>query len=63
MDIGAGELLIVLVVIVLLFGPGRLANLGGELGESIREFRKGLDSSQEEKPAEENLERPEKSEP
>ena len=42
MDIGVPELLIVLVIVVLLFGPGRLAGVGSELGRSIREFRQGL---------------------
>lgn len=44
MDIGIPELLIVLVIIVLIFGPGRLVTLGKELGTSIREFRKGINS-------------------
>ena len=39
-DIGVPELLIVAFVVVLLFGPGKAADLGGALGKSIREFRK-----------------------
>jgi len=42
MDIGPSELIIVLVIVLLLFGPGRIANIGGELGKGIAEFRKGL---------------------
>jgi sec-independent protein translocase protein TatA len=42
MDIGPTELLIVLVIVVILFGSGRIAKLGGELGHGLREFRKGL---------------------
>jgi len=42
MDLGPTELLIILVIVALLFGPGRIANLGGELGKAIHEFRKGL---------------------
>ena len=34
--------LIVLLVIVLLFGTKKLRNLGGDLGEAVRGFRKGL---------------------
>ena len=45
-DIGAPELLIVLVVVVLVFGPGRLAKTMGELGKGIRSFRDSF-SSQE----------------
>ncbi len=36
------ELLIVLVIVIVLFGVGRVSKLGGELGSAIREFRKGL---------------------
>lgn len=49
MDIGAPEILIVLVLVVLLFGVGRIGKIGGELGKSIREFRVGLQD--DEKPA------------
>jgi len=42
MDIGIPELLIVLIIVVLVFGPGRLVSLGKELGSGIREFRQGL---------------------
>lgn len=35
--------LIVAVVVLLLFGPSRLANAGKGLGEGIRNFKKGLD--------------------
>jgi sec-independent protein translocase protein TatA len=39
-DIGVPELLIIAVIVVLLFGPGKAADLGGALGKSIREFRR-----------------------
>lgn len=42
MDLGPSELIIILLIVALLFGPGRIANLGGELGKAIHEFRKGL---------------------
>lgn len=48
MDIGPTELLIVLVIVVILFGGGRIAKLGGELGQGMREFRKGLAGEEEE---------------
>jgi len=51
MDIGAPELIIILVIVVVLFGSGRLAKLGGELGQGMREFRKGLAGTEETKPA------------
>jgi sec-independent protein translocase protein TatA len=39
-DLGVPELLIVAVIVLLLFGPGKAADIGGSLGKSIREFRK-----------------------
>ncbi len=52
MDVGAPELIIVLVIIIILFGPGRLANIGGEMGKAIRNFREGLQSAEAPKPEE-----------
>ncbi len=48
MDIGAPELIIVLVIVVLLFGPGRIGNIAGELGKGLRSFREGLSGKDEE---------------
>ncbi|NLE44449.1 MAG: twin-arginine translocase TatA/TatE family subunit [Chloroflexi bacterium] len=50
--IGPVELIIVLVIVLLIFGVGRLGKLGKDLGEGIREFRKSL-SGPEEKAAKE----------
>ena len=50
--LGAPELLIVLVIVILVFGVGRIANIGGELGKGISAFRKGLKTDEEEKPDE-----------
>ena len=41
-DIGPSELLIILLIVILLFGAGRISKIAGELGQGIREFRKGL---------------------
>lgn len=41
--------LIVLLVVVLLFGTKKLRNLGGDLGEAVRGFRKGLSGDEEKK--------------
>jgi sec-independent protein translocase protein TatA len=40
--IGATELIVILVVALLVFGPGRLPEIGGALGKGIRDFRKAL---------------------
>ncbi len=37
--IGVPELLIVLVIIIVIFGAGRIGDIGGALGKGIREFR------------------------
>lgn len=39
-DIGVPELLIVGFIVLLLFGPGKAADIGSSLGKSIREFRR-----------------------
>lgn len=41
MDIGPGELLIVVVIVLLLFGPTRLPGLARGLGSAVHEFRRG----------------------
>jgi sec-independent protein translocase protein TatA len=40
--IGVPELLIVLVIVVLLFGAGRVGRLGKDLGTSVKEFRRAM---------------------
>jgi sec-independent protein translocase protein TatA len=42
------ELIIILVIVVLLFGVGRLSKIGSELGRGIREFREGLKGDEDE---------------
>ncbi|HEU5085108.1 MAG TPA: twin-arginine translocase TatA/TatE family subunit [Acidimicrobiales bacterium] len=39
MEIGGPELMVVLAVVALLFGPGRITGLARALGESIHDFR------------------------
>ncbi len=36
------ELIIVLAIVLLIFGVGRVSKIGGELGSAISEFRRGL---------------------
>jgi sec-independent protein translocase protein TatA len=60
LDIGVPELLIVLVVVVLLWGPGRLAKTMGELGKGIRAFKDSV-SSEEESPSVSNTDTDSKS--
>jgi sec-independent protein translocase protein TatA len=45
MGIGMGELVVVLLIIVLMFGGKKLPQLGASLGESIKNFKKGMKDS------------------
>ncbi len=38
-NLGPTELIIILVIVLIVFGVGRLPEIGGALGKSIREFR------------------------
>ena len=42
MRFGTTEMIIPLVIVVLLFGVGRIGKIAGEMGKGIREFRSGL---------------------
>jgi sec-independent protein translocase protein TatA len=46
-NLGTPELIIVLVIVLLIFGVGRVSRIGSELGQGIREFRKGLSEGTE----------------
>jgi sec-independent protein translocase protein TatA len=43
--------LIVIVIVLLVFGPGRLAGVGKGLGEGIKSFKKGLNDDEDDKSA------------
>ncbi|TMA15493.1 MAG: twin-arginine translocase TatA/TatE family subunit [Deltaproteobacteria bacterium] len=53
MRLGFGEILVVLALALLFFGPSKLPALGASLGEAIRGFKLGLTSveSEPERPA------------
>ncbi len=38
-SLGAPELIIILVIVIVIFGAGKLPEIGGALGKGIREFR------------------------
>lgn len=44
---GPTELIIILVIVLLLFGPGRIAKIAGELGRGIRSFKDSVNPDQE----------------
>ena len=53
MSLGPTELIIILVIVILLFGVGRVGRIGGELGSAVANFRKGMEEGgKKDKPAE-----------
>jgi sec-independent protein translocase protein TatA len=41
------EWIVILVIVILLFGPGRIGKIAGELGRSIKSFREGLGNKED----------------
>ena len=52
--IGPVELVIVFIIVVLLFGVGRISKVSGEIGSAIRNFREGLKGSDSTEPKSDN---------
>jgi sec-independent protein translocase protein TatA len=44
--LGTTELVIILVIVLLLFGVGRISKIAGELGKGVSNFRNGLKSEE-----------------
>ncbi len=49
--IGPMELLLILAIVLIIFGPGKLPEAGAALGRALREFRRGVKGEIEEKEA------------
>jgi sec-independent protein translocase protein TatA len=49
--LGLPELLVIFAIIMIIFGAGKLPQLGKGLGEGISNFRDGLKGREEKKPA------------
>ena len=49
--LGPWELVIILLIVVVIFGAGRLADIGGAVGKSVREFRSATQEPEKDKPA------------
>jgi sec-independent protein translocase protein TatA len=47
--LGGWEWIIILIIVVLLFGPGRIGKVAGELGKGIKSFREGLSGPDDDK--------------
>lgn len=56
MRLGFGEILVVLALALLFFGPSKLPQLGASLGQAIKGFKKGLNDREDD--SEKKLETP-----
>ena len=45
--IGFYELLFILIIALIIFGPGKLPQIGSGLGKAIRDFKKGMGGEEE----------------
>jgi sec-independent protein translocase protein TatA len=52
MQLGPTELIIILVIVIVLFGVGRIGKIAGEMGSGIRAFREGLRDDEDKKKTE-----------
>lgn len=51
LGLGGPELLIILVVVLLIFGPKNLPKLGSTLGKTVKNIREGMDGEEGETPS------------
>jgi len=51
-SLGFGELLLILIIVLVVFGAGNLPKLGKGLGEGISNFKSGLRGTEDKKPDE-----------
>ena len=53
MNFGLPEILIIVLIVLLLFGPGRIQKIFTEMGKGIKSFKDGLQGNKDEKGMEE----------
>ena len=51
--LGVPELMVILVIALVIFGPSKLPQIGSGLGKAIRDFKKGVTGSEEEEASKE----------
>ena len=61
MQLGPVELGIILVIVILLFGVGRIGKIAGELGSGVRSFREGLKGQEDKEKQDEQAKEEQKS--
>jgi len=47
-NVGWPELIVILIIALLVFGPQRMAGIGSALGQTIREFRRAMRENEDE---------------
>ncbi len=52
LGMGASELVVILLVALVIFGPKNLPKLGASMGKTVKNFREGMEGDDEPKPAE-----------
>lgn len=45
--LGMPELIIILVIVILVFGAGRISEIGGAIGKGIKSFKKSVNDTDE----------------
>ena len=45
--LGMPELIVILVIIIFIFGAGRISEIGGAIGKGIKNFKKSINGSDE----------------
>ena len=53
-NIGPWELVLVLVIVLVIFGPGKLPKVGESLGKALQSFKKAKDDDEDEMDSKEN---------
>jgi sec-independent protein translocase protein TatA len=61
-SLGPTELIIILVIIIVLFGVGRISKIAGEMGSGIRAFKDGLQGDDKDKKPDEEITKEDSSE-
>lgn len=57
LGMGNGELIIILVIVLLLFGATKLPKLARSMGQSVNEFKKGMNEGKDDAPPSETPEK------
>lgn len=54
-NLGTMELIIILVIVILLFGVGRISEIAGEMGKAVRAFQDGVSGEKKEQDEERQI--------